>query len=438
MVDPQQPATATDLYRRALRVLPGGVSRSTVLRRPQPLYAASASGCRITDIAGVELIDFANNMASLIHGHCRPEVAAAVSRQLGRGTAHTLATEVEIQLAEHLCQRVDSFDQVCFFNSGTEAVMSAIKLARAFSGRPKIAKVEGSYHGAYDYAEVSQTSTPDNWGPPGQPASVPTAHGVPEPVLQDVLTLPFNDIDGSLAILDRQADLIACLVLDLLPHRAGLCPADPAYAAALGAWARQRGALLLLDEVMTFRNGWGGAQQTYGLSPDLTALGKIIGGGFPVGAVGGRAEVMNLLNPHGGRYLMPHAGTFSANPITLTAGLTTMELFDQQALERLNRLGQRARDGLEAVIRAGGWPASVTGAGSLFRIHLLPQPPINYRQAYLDPAQTTRLTRLVDALLDQGILLIYSGAGALSTAMGEAEIDRLVAAVEAALPRALG
>ena len=436
MIDPLQPAAA-DLYRRALRVLPGGASRSTILRRPHPLYATSVSGCRVTDIEGVELIDFSNNMTSLIHGHSHPKVVAAAGRQLGRGVAHTLATEVEIQLAEHLCLRADSFDQVCFFNSGTEAVMSAIKLARAFTGRPKIAKAEGSYHGAYDYAEVSQASTPDNWGQLAQPASVPTAHGVPEPVLQDVLTLPFNNIDGSLAILDRQAESVACLLLDLLPHRAGLCPAEPAYVAALSAWARQRGALLVVDEVMSFRNGFGGAQKDYGLSPDLTALGKIIGGGFPVGAVAGRAEVMDLLNPHGGRYLMPHAGTFSANPMTLTAGLAAMELFDQKAVRRLNHLGQRVRDGLRAVIKAGGWPASVTGAGSLFRIHLLPEPPSNYREAYLDSAGAARLTRLVDTLLDRKILLIYSGTGALSTAMGETEIDQLITAVEAALPLAL-
>lgn len=433
IVSPPQQATSADLYRRGLEVLPGGTSRSTVLRRPHPLYGAVADGCRITTVDGAVLVDFANNMAALIHGHGRPEVIAAAAAQLGRGTAHTLATEVEIQLAEHLCRRVGSLDQVCFFNSGTEAVMSAIKLARAFTGRAKLAKVEGSYHGAYDYAEVSQTSAPDNWGPTSQPASIPSTHAAPPAVLDDVVVLPFNDLDGSLALLGRQAESIACLVLDVLPHRAGLCPAEPAYVTGLADWAKSHGALLVLDEVITLRQAWGGAQADYGLVPDLTAMGKIIGGGFPVGAIGGRAEVMALLNPHGDRYLMPHAGTFSANPMTLTAGLAAMELFDQTSVDRLNYLGQRARGGLEMVIRAGGWPVSLTGAGSLFRIHLRPESPRNYRQAYLDPHQTAGLNRLFDLLLERGILLIYSGTGALSTAMGEADIDQLVAAVASAL-----
>ena len=153
------------LYRRALKVMPGGVSRNTVLRKPHPLYAAHASGCRITDVEGAERIDFANNMASLIHGHSHPAIVAAVTKQLRRGTAHTLATEVELRLAEHLCERVHSFEQIRFVNSGTEAVMCAIKAARAFTGRPKVAKAEGTYHGTYDYAEVSQTSTPTAGAP---------------------------------------------------------------------------------------------------------------------------------------------------------------------------------------------------------------------------------------------------------------------------------
>ena len=205
------------------------MSRNTVLRRPHPLYAAHASGCRITDVDGVERIDFANNMASLIHGHSHPAIVAAVTDQLSRGTAYTLATEVELLFAEHLCARAASFEQIRFFNSGTEAVMCAIKAARAFTGRRKIAKAEGTYHGTYDYAEVSQNATPDTWGPLNSPARLPVAAGTPQSVLDDVIVVPFNDAERSLDILHRHAGEIACVLLDVMPHRAGLCPATPEF-----------------------------------------------------------------------------------------------------------------------------------------------------------------------------------------------------------------
>jgi len=436
MTDAPRASQSEALYRRALKVMPGGVSRNTVLRKPYPLYAARASGCRITDIEGVERIDFANNMASLIHGHSPPAIVAAVTKQLRLGTAHTLATEVELRLAEHLCERVDSFEQLRFVNSGTEAVMCAIKVARAFTGRPKIAKAEGTYHGTYDYAEVSQTSTPYSWGSLADPVSVPVAEGTPPSVLDDVVVVPFNDTDLTLRILNRHADDIACVLLDVMPHRAGLCSAEPEYVAALRDWATRNSALLVADEVVTFRNSYSGAQQHYGLTPDLTALGKIIGGGFPVGAVGGRAEVMSVMNPHGNRYVMPHSGTFSANPITLTAGLVAMEMFDLDEVRRLNRLGQLAREGIADAIDRLGIGASVTGAGSMFRIHMQPAPPRHYRETFPSPEQATQLKQFFDALLDAGILLIYSCTGAVSTPMRDTEIEQLVAAVHTAFQHA--
>ena len=419
-----------DLYCRALRVLPGGVSRNTVLREPHPLYAAHASGCRITDIERIERIDFANNMTALIHGHGHPEIMSAVSEQLKHGTAHTFANEVEVRFAEHLCGRVDSFERVRFVNSGTEAVMCALKVARAFTGRPKIAKAEGTYHGTYDYAEVSQTSTPDKWGDLDKPASIPVAHGTPPSVLDDVVVMPFNDIDRSIEILDRHSDEIACVLLDVMPHRAGLCPAEPAYVNALRDWTLRNAALLVNDEVITFRNGYGGAQQTYELTPDITALGKIIGGGFPVGAVAGRADVMSILDPHSDNYRISHSGTFSANPVTLTAGLAAMDLFTDSEVQRLNALGQLARDGISDVIERRAIPASVTGSGSLFRIHMKPEAPSNYREAYPTADEAQRSRTFFDALLNAGIALIYSCTGAVSTPMGESEIECLIEAVD--------
>src|SRR6476660_8190607 len=260
------------LYERALKVLPGGVSRNAILRASHPTYVECGKGCRVTDLEGVTRIDFSNNMASLIHGHACPEVIHAVTEQMTRGTAFMMGTEIEVRYAEHLCSRNRSFEKMRFMNSGTEAIMVALKAARAFTGRPKIAKAEGAYHGVYDYAEVSQGSTPATWGGIDHPRSVPLVHGTPESALKDVVVFPFNDTERTLAILDEHA----------------------------------------------------GLQARYDVTPDMTALGKIIGGGFPIGAVAGRAEVMDVLNPQSPRYVFPHSGTFTANPISMTAGMAAM------------------------------------------------------------------------------------------------------------------
>ena len=426
---PTHTSASAALYERALRILPGGVSRNTVLREPHPLYADFASGCRVTDIEGVERIDFANNMASLIHGHAHPEVVAAVTEQLARGSAFTIGTEVEVRYAEHVCGRNPAFEKLRFVNSGTEAVMATVKASRAFTGRPKIAKIEGAYHGQYDYAEVSQTPNPASWGTPERPASVPVAHGTPASALGDVVVLPFNDTENALAILDAHKDELACVLLDPMPHRVGLRPADPRFVTAIREWTDANGALLVFDEVITFRSELGGAQDWYDVSPDLTALGKVIGGGFPVGAIVGRAEVMEVMNPLADKVLFPHSGTFSANPITMTAGLAAMERYDGEAVARLNALAKRAMEGIEEAVRKTGARACVTGAGSIFRVHLKAEPPRNYREAFMTPDENRRLAVLLDHLFDAGFLMINTCTATLSTAMGEAEIDELVDAL---------
>lgn len=418
------------LYRRGLRVMPAGVSRNTLLRHPHPLYAAYGSGCRVTDVDGVSRIDFANNMASLIHGHAHPAIVAAASERLRRGSAFTLATEAEVAFAEHLCARSDSFEQIRFMNSGTEAVMTAIRAARAATGRTKIAKVEGSYHGSYDFAEVSQEASQSTWGPLDAPSPVPVAHGTPTGVLDSVVIIPFNDTERAIRILERHQGELACVVVDLMPHRIGLCPADADFVAALWEWTRRDGSLFVVDEVITFRNAYGGAQQLYGITPDLTALGKIIGGGLPVGAVAGSADIMAVMDSRGEGCRLPQSGTFSANPVTMAAGLAAMELFDRDQIARVNRLARLAIKGIRAVIRARGVQASVSGSGSMFRIFMTETAPRTYRESYADPAAKKRLNRLLDDLLDHQILLIYSGAGAISTVMGEEEIDHLVSALD--------
>lgn len=433
--DSAQASRSAELFERAQRVMPGGVSRNTVLRSPHPAYADFGKGCRITDLDGVERIDFSNNMCSLIHGHADPDIVRVVTEQIARGSAFMMATEAEVEYAEYLCSRSPSFEKMRFVNSGTEALMACLKAARAHSGRSKIAKIEGAYHGGYDYAEVSQAPKPHSWGDIDRPASVPLVHGTPRSALDDVIVLPFNDVDRSIARLDEHADELACVLLDLMPHRVGLNPVEPEFAKALSDWAQQHNVLLVLDEVITFRSEYGGLQSRYDINPDLTAMGKLIGGGFPIGALAGRAEVMDTMNPHGKRYLFPHSGTFSANPISTLAGLTAMTKFDAAAIERLNGLAQRGIEEIEAAIERTGARACVTGTGSMFRVHMKPVAPRNYREAHATPEENARLSTLLDHLFDHGCVMINTCTAALSTPMTETEIDQLVTAMESGLSK---
>ena len=413
------------LYEEALKVLPGGVSRNTVYRRPHPFYADHASGCRVVDLEGVERIDFANNMASLIHGHAHPQIVDAVSKQLHRGCGFIMSTEVEVRFAQHMCKRAPGFDKIRFMNSGTEAVMTMLKAARAYTGKPKIAKVEGAYHGSYDYAEVSQTANPQNWGDAAKPTSVAVANGTPTAALNDVVVIPFNDPETAQKILNQYAGEIACVLVDPLPHRVGLMPAADNFIETLYQWTRDNGALLAFDEVITFRNGYAGTQANYSCSPDLTAMGKFIGGGFPVGALAGKEEVMKVLDPSQETLLLPHSGTFSANPITMTAGLVAMELFDEAAVIRLNQLATLAKERINEAITSTGIKACVTGAGSMLRVHLKEVPPTNYRSAYCNTEESHALKLLLDYLYDHGLMMINTCSAALSTALSENEIDQL-------------
>jgi glutamate-1-semialdehyde 2,1-aminomutase len=369
-------------------------------------------------------------MASLIHGHACPEITQAVTEQLAKGTAFTMATEIEVRYAEHLCSRNPSFEKLRFVNSGTEALMAALKASRAFTGRSKIAKVEGAYHGQYDYAEVSQSPNPETWGSIDHPNSVPMAHGTPESALGDVVIVPFNDSARAIAILNEHSDELACVLLDLMPHRVGLRPADAQFVTAIRAWTEQHGVLLVLDEVITFRCEFGGLQEQYNITPDLTALGKAIGGGFPVGAITGREDVMDVMNPLADQLLFPHSGTFSANPITTTAGLVAMEKFDATAIARLNALAKRAVKGIEHAIHETGVTACVTGGGSMFRVHMKEEAPKDFREAFLTPEENQKLTMLLDHLFDAGFLMINTCSAALSTPMTETEIDALVNAIK--------
>ncbi|MCO4839756.1 MAG: aspartate aminotransferase family protein [Rhodobacteraceae bacterium] len=416
---------SAELYERAKKVMPGGCSRNTILRKPHPVYAQKGEGCIVTDIEGVQRIDFANNVASLIHGHAYQPIVEGVQKQLANGTAFSIGTEVEVDYADQLVARNPSFEKLRFVNSGTEAVMSCLKAARAYSGRAKIAKVEGSYHGLYDYAEVSQTSKPANWGDANAPTSVPVSQGTPQSALDDVIVIPFNEPERAIAILDQHKDKIAGVLLDLLPHRIGVIPATEAFVKALRSWATSNGALLIFDEVITFRTEFSGAQYAYDVSPDLTALGKMIGGGFPVGALAGRAAVLDVMNPLNGPAPFPHYGTFSANPITLTAGSIAMEHFDNAAVVKLNTLADCTRAGIAEAIKIADVPACVTGRGSMFRIHLKEVAPTTYRNAFVGPHEQKCVSALLDHFFNNGLIMIETCSGLLSTPMTQSEIDHL-------------
>ncbi|TMQ24180.1 MAG: aspartate aminotransferase family protein [Candidatus Rokuibacteriota bacterium] len=422
------------LFARAQGVLPGGNSRTTVYMTPYPPYAASGDGCWITDVEGDRRLDCLNNYTALIHGHAHPAIVEAATRRLAQGASFPLPTPEEVDLAALLCERVPSAERVRFTNSGSEAVMVAIKGARAFTGRPKIAKFEGAYHGSYDYAEVSLASTPETWGSLAAPASTAYSRGTPPAVLEDVVVLPFNHTEQAVARIEREARHLAAVLVDPVPNRVGLIPAQRDFLQAVREVTRAHGIVLIFDEVIAFRVGYHGAQGALRVTPDMTTLGKIIGGGFPVGAVAGRADVMAVFDPtRGGPPAAPHGGTFNANPVTMAAGLAAMRLLTPDAYGRLADLGDKLRASLDDCFKQAGLPGRVTGLGSLFRLHPMDRALSDYRSTRATPAEAERLVRLVRRLMEHGVLMSVTGLGCLSTPMGDSELEGLVETFAAVL-----
>ena len=279
--------------------------------------------------------------------------------------------------------------------------MMAIKAARAYTGRPKIAKCEGAYHGTYDYAETSQVVGPDRWS--GDPSATALARGTPQGVVDDVVVIPFNDATAAERILTPQADQLAAILIDPMPNGCGLISATSGYLEFLRSFSDRHGILLVYDEIIAFRIGFHGAQGAYGVLPDLTTLGKIIGGGFPVGAIAGREAPMSVFDPRQSDVALPQSGTFNANPITMVAGLTAMRLLDESRMEALNALGETARAKLRDAFARSGFPGQVTGAGSLFRILLQARPLSDYRSALATEREKEQMARLNRYLLNHGI-----------------------------------
>jgi glutamate-1-semialdehyde 2,1-aminomutase len=420
------------LYARARQVIPGGTSKANMPVHPHPCYVAHGAGCRVTDVDGVERLDAINNFTALIHGHGFPPLVEAVTRQVARGTAFASSTPEEVALAELLVERVPALERIRFGNSGTEAVMMAIKAARAYTGRDRIAKFEGAYHGYYDDVQVSFNSQPADWGPDDAPASVPSSGGIPKHRVLETLVLPWNDRDACERLLTAHRNEVAAVLVDPLSNRMGFIPPADGFLAFLRQVTRAHGILLIFDEVISFRVGYTGASGRYGGEPDLIAFGKIIGGGFPIGATGGAAEVMEVFDPGTRGPRIASGGTFSGNPVSMTAGLAAMQAMDEAAFDRLNRLGARCRARLAEAFRATGVPGQVTGDGSLFRLLLTARPLRSYRDGP-DAAAEARARRLFQRLLAAGVLVNTNGLGCLSTPMGEPEVEEIGAALERAL-----
>ncbi|MBL8670063.1 MAG: aspartate aminotransferase family protein [Alphaproteobacteria bacterium] len=419
-------ARSRSLYERAIKVMPGGSTRAGAYMAPYPPYVARGQGCRVWDVDGNEYLDFANNFFSLVHGHAHPRILDAMTRMARNGLAFGLPTESDVLLAEHLHARSPVLEHIRFMNSGTEAIMQAIKCARAATGRPKIAKVEGAYHGSYDHIEISLDPTPENWGD-DLPVSIPFQKGTPPAVAADTVVIPFNDVARTHRAIEAHASKIAAVIVDPLPSRVGMVPATDAYLKALREICTRHGILLVFDEIISFRLGHGGAHRLFGAEPDLVALGKVIGGGLPIGAVAGKAAAMSVFDNRKGKPPLSHSGTFTANPVTMATGLACMELLTPDAYAQLDALGARLRDGANALLLQKGIAGIVTGMGSLFRIHLGKTDVHDYRSQWPSDAQRGQIARLHRFFMASGMLLTPNCSGSLSTPMTEAEIDRFLA-----------
>ncbi len=425
---PDPRSQSAQLFERARKVMPGANTRHMITFAPYLIYGERGEGCRLIDVDGNVYLDWVNNFSAQIHGYGHPPILEAVKAQIDRMACCILPAASEIELAEIIVDRLAGVDQVRFTNSGTEAVMVAVKAARALTGRSKIAKTEGGYHGQYDLVEGSFLPTPETWGPRERPAAPPFARGTPESLLEELVVIPFNDPATALAILEANADDLAAVLIDPFPARLGFTPANTAYLAALRAFCDRAGVALIFDEVFCNRAGYHGAQGRVGVTPDLTAMGKIIGGGFPIGAVGGSVRAMSVFDNLAGPLAVSHSGTFTGNPVSMTAGAAAMRGLTPEVFDRLERQGDRLRAGLTERIADAGLDMRAGGVASMTSLQLFSGPPRDYRDFHLrsGPAYLQRMQTLHRLMLGEGVLMATRGMMIGSTPMADADIDETV------------
>jgi len=408
------------LYQKAQRVLPAGVSYFLRHIEPYPFYTAKAKGSKLTDVDGNEYIDFWLGHTALILGHSPPEVMKEVRRQIDNGTHYGTAHELEIALAEQVAKMVPSAEMVRFTNSGTEANMYATRLARTYTNRDKIAKFEGGWHGGYDALDVAIKP----------PLDIPESGGLTSGTLRDTIVLPFNNIEETKRKIKNER--LAAIIIEPVQGAGGCIPAEREFLKGLRELCNENGTLLIFDEVITgFRLAPGGAQQRYGVLPDITVMGKILGGGFPIGAFAGRKAIMNHTNPI--LYERPkfsfHGGTFCANPVTMTAGLATLRLLqDGQLLDELNKRGNKLRQELADIFRKNRVDVKVTGLDSLFHTHFTREKVKDVRDVFR--ADRGKLLDYHMHLIMNGVFFLPKRTGALSTAHSENDIEKLLTEAE--------
>lgn len=417
---PNPKSKSAALFERASKVLPGNCSRYTIRLAPYSLYLKEARGKHVVDVDGNEYVDFINNFTSLIHGHSHPAIVEAVREQLERGTAYSLLSEAEIKLAELLCERCPNFDKIRFMNSGTEAVMNALKAARAYTGRPKIAKCENAYHGSFDTVEVSFGVAPTDLAR-GDPVAQPGSPGTPRGVTDDVVVIPFNEPEIAGRILTASAKELAAVVIDPFGVGMGCILPSDSFLEMLIRFCKDNEVLLVLDEVVSFRAGYAGSQGARDIPADLTALGKIIGGGFPVGAVAGRAEFMAVFEEgdDGSAARLPHAGTFNANPITMTAGYAAMDLMTKSEFQRVNDLGDAFRQGINEVLELTNTAGEGIGHYSIFTVRVDDVDLVGVRER----GRTNQIRGLHRYMLNHGYFMLPGMPGVVSTVMDTSDVD---------------
>ena len=421
-----------EAWEEAKRYLPGGDSRNSIFWNPYPIFVEQANGAHVVDADGTDRLDFIGTMTTLILGHAPEPVVQAVRSQLQHGVVYNAPNRHQVRLARLLCERIPSFDLVRFTNSGTEATLNTIRAARAFTGRSLIAKAEGGYHGSHDVVSVSVRVDPGKAGERLHPDALPATEGLADGVLDSVVVIPFNETGPAREILERNKDKLAAVIVEPLLGSVGMLPATHEFLAMLRDFATENGVVLIFDEVISFRVAPGGSQEFYGITPDMTSLGKIVGGGFAVGAFGGRQDIIDLYDPTTGPRVA-HAGTFNANPATMLAGAVTLEQLTPEVYRRLAEVTEYLRHGLREVGRELEVPVQVTGLGSLFGIHFQDDNLVGYRD--IAKADSAFRHNVFLGLLNEGILMAPNLVGAVSTVLGEEEVDTFVDAFRTVLQR---
>ncbi|MHB1126275.1 MAG: glutamate-1-semialdehyde 2,1-aminomutase [Bacillota bacterium] len=420
------------LFEEARQFIPGGVNspvRAFKSVGMNPPFIERGEGAKIYDVEGNEYIDYVASWGPLILGHRHPMVVAALHRCLDEtGTSFGAPTQLETDMAKIVVDAVPSIEMVRMVNSGTEATMSALRLARGYTQRNKILKFEGCYHGHADHLLIKAGSGALTLG-------VPTSPGVPENIASNTLTAPFNDLGTLREIFATYGDDIAAVIIEPVAGNMGCVPPLPGYLEGIRLLTRENGTLLILDEVMTgFRVAYGGAQALYGIKPDLTCLGKIIGGGLPVGAYGGKREIMEMISPSGPIY---QAGTLSGNPMAMTAGLATLQALNKPGVyEVLEQKSARLAQGLEEAARAAGADVVFNRVGAMFSVFFTSQPVVDYATAIT--SDTGRFAVYFRSMLEQGIYLAPSQfeAGFMSLAHTDTDLEKTVEAAFKAFKKA--